>query len=107
MMQQFGDSVHVLASLLVSDGCRNGPIVSLNITVKEETDCNQLSATIFIEKPKITCAKVEKCQAISSVIQEGNRLCEIGCQCAESANQCLIHLGNTINVETCEIVINM
>ena len=46
MMQQLGDSVHVLASLLVSDGCRNGRIVSLNVTVKEETDCNQLLATI-------------------------------------------------------------
>ena len=41
---------------------------------------------------------------MSSVIEEGQKVCGIECQCADSAHQCLIHLVNDINVEICEII---
>ena len=76
----------------------------MNVTVKEQTQCNELLSMIFIEKPTVTCSKAVKCDVISSVIEEGSKVCGLGCPCADSANQCLIHLVNEINVDICEIV---
>ena len=105
--QQPQDGTFIQTSLLVNNGCRNGPRVTINVTVKEQTQCNEILDMIFIEKPTVTCSKAVKCGVISSVIEEGNRVCRIGCPCADSANQCLIHLVNEINVEICEIITTM
>ena len=102
--QQPQDGTFIQTSLFVNNGCRNGPRVTMNVTVKEQTQCNEILDMIFIEKPTVTCSKAVKCEVISSVIAEGSRVCGMGCPCADSANQCLIHLVNEINVEICEIV---
>ena len=67
----------------------------------------KLLGMILIEKPTATCSKVTKYEVVSSAIGEGNRVCGIGCPCANSANQCLIHLVNKINVEICQIIKTM
>ena len=107
-LQQSQDGIYIQTSLLVNDGCRNGPNINLNVTVNIDTGCVELLRLILIEKPTSTCSKVVKCQEISSVVEEGHRVCGIGCQCADSAHQCLIHLINEIDydVEICEIVVN-
>ena len=103
-LQQPQDRAQMQATLLVNNGCRNSPNINLNITAKEKTQCNELLSMILIEKPTTTCSKVIKCQVISSVIEEGHIVCGMECPCADSANQCLIHLVNKINVEICEII---
>ena len=65
------DGIYIQSSLLVNDGCRNGPNINLHITLKEPTDCNQILATILIEKPTTTCSKADNCQLTSSTIEEG------------------------------------
>ena len=107
LQEQPQDGTFIQTSLLVKNGCRNGPRVTINVTVKEQTQCSELLRMILIEKPTVTCSKAVKCELISSVIAEGSRVCGIGCPCADSANQCLIHLVNEINVEICEIVTTM
>ena len=107
ILQQPQDRAKIQTTLLVNNYCRHSSKINLNITVKEQTQCNELLGMIFIEKPTATCSKVAKCEEINSVIEEGHRVCGIGCPCAESANQCLIHLVNEINVEICEIMLNM
>ena len=101
------DGTFIQTSLFLNNGCRNGSRVNLNITVKEQTQCNGLLGMILIEKPTTTCSKAVKCEVISSVIAEGSRVCGIGCPCADSGNQCLIHLVNEINVEICELITTM
>ena len=104
LQQEPQDGTFIQTSLLVNDGCRNGPKVTINVTVKEQTQCHELLGMIFIEKPTATCSKAVKCQEISSVIAEGSRVCGMECPCADSANQFLIHLVSEINVDICEIV---
>ena len=101
------DGTFIQTSLFVNNGCRNGSRINLNITVKEQIQCHELLDMLFIEKPTVTCSKAVKCEEISSVIEEGSRVCGVGCPCADSANQCLIHLVNEINVEICEIITTM
>ena len=98
-LEQPQDRAQIQATLLVNNGCRNSPNINLNVTVKDQTDCNELLGMILIEKLPTTCSKVIKCQVVSSVIEEGNRVCGMRCLCADSANQCLIHLVNEINVD--------
>ena len=106
-LEQPQERAQIQATLLVNNGCRNSPNINLNVTVNEQTQCNELLSMIFIEKPTATCSKAVKCEVISSVIEEGNRVCGIVCPCTDSANQCLIHLINEINVEICEIITTM
>ena len=106
-LQQPQDRAQIQASLLINDGCRNSPNINLNVTVKGQTECNELLGMVLIEKPTATCSKVIKCQVVSSVIEEGHRVCGMECPCGDSANQCLIHLVNEINVENCEIIKTM
>ena len=106
-LEQPQDRAQIQATLLVNNGCRNSPNINLNITVRDQTECNELLGMVLIEKPTTTCSKVIKCQVVSSVIEEGHRVCRMECQSADSANQCLFHLVNEISVEICEIVLNM
>ena len=103
ILQQPQDGAHIQTSLLVNDGCRNGPNINLNIAVNIDTGCFELLRLILIEKPGATCFKMIKCQVFSSVNEEGHRVCGIGCPCADSANQCLIHLISDINSTDVEI----
>ena len=104
------DGFNIQTSLLVKEGCRSNSNIILKIMVKEQTQCSEVLRVILIEKPTTTCFRLQKCEEISSITEEGNRVCGIGCQCADSAHQCLIHLVNEINsadVEICEIMIDM
>ena len=103
-LEQPQGGTHIQTSLLVNDGCRNGPKVKLNVRVNYQTQCDHLLGMILIEKPSTTCSKAVNCDVMSSVIEEGQKVCGIKCQCADSAHQCLIHLVNDINVEICEII---
>ena len=97
-LQEPQNRAQIKASLLVNNGCRNSPNINLNVTVKDQAECNELLGMVLIEKPTTTCSKVTKCEVVSSAIAEGNRVCGMRCLCADSASQCLIHLVNEINV---------
>ena len=99
------EGIYIQSSLLVYDGCRNEIDVNLNVTVNYQTQCKELLGMIFVEIPSMACLNVLRCQEINSVIKERHRICGIECQCPDSADQCLIHLINEINVEICEIII--
>ena len=41
---QGSDRAYIQTSLLVNDGCRNGPNIILNVTVNTDTGCNKVLA---------------------------------------------------------------
>ena len=77
-LQQPEGRAQIQATLLVNDDCKDSANINLNLTVKDQTQCNELLGIILIEKPTATCSKVAKCDEISFVIEEGHRVCGIG-----------------------------
>ena len=79
------------------------------VTGEESTTCDELRGTIFMEKPS-DCGEGNPHYGVCDVINEkqmdGKRVCAMRCKCAESADQCLIHIFSGItpkDMSICEI----
>ena len=105
-LEQPEDVARIQTGLSVNQTCRNGLKINAIVRVNEATQCHELLSIIVAEKPAPGCSKLRKCQEIGSLTEDGNRVCKMRCDCADSANQCVLHMINeisTTNVDICEI----
>ena len=86
------------------------PEVTVSITGKYSAACSELRDTVFMEKLSSDCDDVRPQYGICDVINEkqsdGKRICSLRCKCAESADQCLIHIFSGVapkDMRICEI----
>ena len=59
-----------------------------------------------MEKPHSECNIYGVCDVINEKQIDGKRVCEMRCKCAESADQCMIHIFSGItprDMSICEI----
>ena len=71
-------------------------MVAVLITVENSTVCTELADAVFIEKFSrcsdgnpyyVGCYLIAEIQSA-----DGKRVCEMRCKCADSADQCMIHI---------------
>ena len=86
------------------------PEIAVLITVENSTACAELADTVFMEKLSgcndanpydVGCDLIREMQSA-----EGRRVCEMRCKCADSADQCMIHILSGItpkDIDICEI----
>ena len=84
--------------------------ISVSISMETSATCAELRDAIFLEKPRSDCVDDSPHYGVCDVINEnqadGKRVCEMRCKCAESADQCLIHIFSGItskDISICEI----
>ena len=86
------------------------PEVAVLITADSSTTCTELADAVFVEKFS-RCSDANPyyvgCDLIAGMQSaEGRRLCEMRCKCADSADQCMIHILSGVtskNMHICEI----
>ena len=84
------------------------PQISVQVTTDKLTTCEEMRDAVFMQKTG--CNNVSPQYGICDVINEkqtdGKRMCAMRCKCAESADQCLIHIFSGItpkDISICEI----
>ena len=92
--------------LMIGDNCVK-PQINLVVTIDNSTTCHDVRGSIFIEKPHSGChaRKFSAC-FIMAEKQSGKRACSLNCNCAESADQCMIYIFSGItpkDISICEI----
>ena len=108
----FGNSVTVSRhyELGIHGNCTH-PEVAVLITGENSTKCAELRYAIFMEKPRSDCSDDNPHYGVCDIITErqatdGKIVCAMKCKCAESADQCLIHIFSGItpkDMSICEI----
>ena len=100
--------------LNINKACSHDNQVLFNVTVTTETNCFETESVFFTEVTKNNnCGKngknVKRCEMTESDVDEGNRVCSLRCECAESAEICqvLVYSGVTPkNIHICEIKVH-
>ena len=96
--------------LNLNEACSHDNHVFVNATVPMETNCCDLETIFINRKADKNCAnntvKMTRCKIIESHVDEGNRMCSLKCECAESAKTCHVNIYSSVkpvNVQICEI----
>ena len=86
------------------------PEISVSVSVETSATCDDLRDTVYMEIPLSGCNDVNTQYGVCDVINEnqidGQRVCAMRCKCAESADQCMIHIFSGItpkDISICEI----
>ena len=93
----------------INGTCTKNP--NLIVTMGISATCSDLRSALFTEKPRSGCNGVRNNFDVCDVTAEfkfyNTRQCYMRCKCAESANQCVLHIVSGISrksVSICEIV---
>ena len=87
------------------------PEVNMSVAVDKSTTCDDVRGAIFMEKSHSGCDNNGSMFAACSFTGENQsvnskRICSLKCKCAESADQCIIHIFSGIipkDISICEI----
>ena len=85
--------------------------LSLMVTTETSESCADLRSVLFTEKPRSGCSDVNNhfslCDVTNEIQSGKQKECFMKCKCAESANQCVLHIVSGLirkAVNICEIV---
>ena len=85
--------------------------INLMVTMETSASCADLRSVLFTEKPRSGCSDVNNHFSVCDVtneIQSGEqKQCTMKCKCAESTNQCVLHIVSGLirkAVNICEIM---
>ena len=92
------DGPSVQYTLAVNNTCIHGNHVNVSVTTKSL--CDEIRSVVLMDRVS-TCngKQASRCEVINS----NEMMCELRCKCAESANQCLIHLYSGVGNQKTEI----
>ena len=97
---QTNATVAIHYALAIHGNCTHH-YITLRAVVDTSIACDELRDAIFTEKQDSGCSDVSTYFGVCDVINEnqsdGTRVCRMRCQCAESADQCLIHILSGIS----------
>ena len=92
----------------IHDNCIK-PEVNVSVAVDNSTTCDDVRGAIFSEKPHSGCndKRFGACTFTGeNQFVRNKRICSLRCKCAESADQCLVHIFSGITpkeMSFCEI----
>ena len=99
-------TVAIYYALAVHGNCSRSRI-TLRAAVDISTSCNDIRDAVFTEKQDSGCSGVRThfgiCDVINENLSHGTRICRMRCQCADSADQCLIHILSGVTPEDMNI----
>ena len=96
-------------SIVVNGSCIHDNIFNIIVTMATGSMCDALTSVMFVSKVSHCEGNVKRgsrCEVVSAEIINDKTTCLMRCECADSADQCLVHLYSglsQVDVEICEM----
>ena len=96
-------------SIIVNGSCIHDNILNIHVTMATGSVCNALTSVMFVSKVSHCEGNVKRglrCEVVSAYVINDKTTCSMRCECADSADQCLVHLYSglsQVDVEICEM----
>ena len=98
-------------SFIVNGSCIHDNTITIIVTMETGSVCDALTSVMFVSKVSQCGGNVKRglrCEITSTDVIDDKPTCSMRCECADSADQCLVHLYsglNQVDVKICEIQI--
>ena len=100
-------------SVIVNGSCIHGNAFNIIVTMETGSARDVMSSSMFVNKVshcdgRSNVKRGSRCEITSTDVINGKTTCSMRCECADSADQCLVHLysgPNQVDVEICEMQI--
>ena len=107
------DGLSVRYQLSVYSRCGNGNDITVGVTVDNKTNCTDLVSVLSVKEADDECGrsslKMNRCLLINVIIDSDRRVCSLRCECADSADSCLLQIysrglvSNPPEIKICKI----
>ena len=98
--------LHVLS---LHGNCTTESDVTLDVTMETTATCNDLRSVLVMAKPGSECNifgdHFNVCDVLNTNQLGGKNVCSLECKCADSAEQCLIHVYSGLDITTPDLSI--
>ena len=102
-------------SVIVNGTCIHGNEFNINVTMETGSACDVMRSVMFVNKVshcdgKSNVKRGSRCEIASTDSINGKTTCSMRCECADSADQCLVHLYsglNQVDVKICELQVEI
>ena len=96
-------------SIIVNGSCIHDNVFNINVTMVTGSVCDDVTSVMFVNKVSHCDGNVKqgsRCEVVSADVINDKTTCSMRCECADSADQCLVHLYSglsQVDVRICEM----
>ena len=100
-------------SVIVNGTCIHDNVFNIDVTMTAVSACDAMRSVMFVHKvsrcdSRSNVKRGSRCELTSTDFINAKTTCSMRCECADSADQCLVHLYsglNEVDVQICEMKI--